>query len=317
MSKLEKATQKQFKNIALAGGGICGLSYTTAFKAMNNLDKMKYIEKVIGVSIGSLMGVLVACKCTNKEIDDYTVQFWKELTNLPESTFQQALNFYEKLGLHDNKNIYNVVDKLLHEKYGKHKMTLKQFYEKSGVEFTTVVTNLTTRKANYMNYITQPDLEVAEAVKMSTAIPFFFVQVKWHDVDFCDGGAMDNFPIDYYDFMSGEFNDKTIGFHFQSTDCDTTTYKNDSVLKIMESLEDAEITNNEIQSIQQYDKRFIIEIDTGKIGSIDFNITEAQKQFLLMSGYNSTIKFFAKYDEKIKEQIKNRTWLQYIWSYIH
>lgn len=315
MSKSEKGSQKQFKNMALAGGGVRGLSLTSAFKAMNNLDKMKYIEKVIGTSVGSLMGVLVACKCTNKEIDDYTVQFWKELTDLPESAFQQTLNFYEKLGLHDNKNIYNVVDKLLHEKYGEHKMTLKKFYEKSGVEFTAVATNLTTRKANYMNYITQPDLEVAEAVKMSTAIPFFFVQVKWHGFDFCDGGAMDNFPIDYYDFMSGEFNDETIGFHFQSTASDTT-YKNDSVLKIMESIEDAEITNNEIQSIQQYDKRFIIEIDTGKIGAVDFDITEAQKQFLLMSGYNSTVKFFAKYDEKVKEQLKKRTWPQYILSYI-
>ena len=104
---------KRFKNIVLNGGGILGLSLTTAFKAMNNLGKMDPIEKVCGTSVGSMFGVFVACKLTNKEIDHYTEKFYEELTNLSENVVEQGYNMYDKLGLHDNSNIYKVVSQLL------------------------------------------------------------------------------------------------------------------------------------------------------------------------------------------------------------
>ena len=255
---------------------------------------------------------MAACKCTNKEIDEYTVKFWKELTDLTESVVQQGYNMYEKMGLHDNKNIYNVVDELLHEKYKIRKMTMKQFFEITQVEYTAVTANLTTRKACFMNHKTEPDLEVAEAVKMSTSVPVFFVQTKWHEMVFVDGGMCENFAIEFYDLENGRFNDETLGLHYRVANVENKKYKVDSILQLLEGIEDAEITNNEQQSIQAYDKRFIIEIDVGNVDALDFDISEKQKEMLLLNGYNAVIKYFAQYDEKIKEELKSRTWTQWI-----
>lgn len=312
---------KQFKNLVLEGGGVKGLALTTAFKAMINLDKMKYIEKVIGTSVGSLFGILVACKCTTKEIDDYTVRFWKELTDLPEGMIQQGYNMCQHMGIHDNKNIYKVVEQLLEEKFQIKKMTLKQFYDLTQIEYTAVTANLTTRQACFMNYKTEPDLEVSKAVQMSTSVPVFFVQTKWHEMIYVDGGMCENFAIEYYDFDNGRFNDETLGLHYKEPNIENARYDVDNVLELLEGIEDAEIRNNEQQSIQIYEKRNIIEIDIGNVDALDFDISEKQKEMLMMNGYNAVIKYFAKLDAKNTptnpdKKINGRTWSEWLVSWI-
>ncbi len=307
---------KVFKNLVINGGGILGLSLTTAFKAMNNLGKMDPIEKICGTSVGSMFGVFVACKLTNAEIDKYTEKFYKELTDLPETVVEQGYDMYEKLGLHDNKNICKVVSELLFEKYGIRDMTLQQLYDKTKVEYTAVTMCLDTRKAVYLNYKSEPNLEVGKAVQMSAAVPFFFVQVKWHGMAFCDGGAVDNMPIDYYDFENGRFNDDTLGLHFMPTG-EPSKYKTNTILAVLEGIEDAQIENNESQAIQNYSKRNIIEIDVGQVDSFNFELSKKEKEFLLLSGYNSVITFFAKlYQEDKNKQENVKGWTEWVKSFI-
>lgn len=309
---------RQFKNLVLEGGGVKGLSLTTAFKALINLDKMRYIEKVIGTSVGSLFGILVACKCTNKEIDEYTVRFWKELTDLPEGVIQQGYNMIEHMGIHDNKHIYKVVEELLEEKFNVKKMTLQQFFDLTHIEYTAVTANLTTRQACFMNYKTEPELEVAKAVQMSTSVPVFFVQTKWHDMTYVDGGMCENFAIEYYDFDNGRFNDETLGLHYKEANIDGATYNVDNVLQLLEGIESAEIRNNEQQSIQIYDKRNIIEINVGNVDALNFDISEKQKELLMMNGYNAVIKYFAKLDtnSELNKKINGRTWTEWLSSWV-
>lgn len=310
--------KKTFKNLAISGGGILGLSLTTAFKAMNNLGKMQFIENVCGTSVGSMFGVFAACKLTNAEIDKYTEKFYDELTNLSENAIEQGYNMYEKLGLHDNKNIYKVVSELLHDKYNIKDMTLKQLYEATKVEYTAVTMCMNTRKAVYLNYKTFPDLSVGKAVQMSAAVPFFFVQVKWNGMSFCDGGVVDNMPIDYYDYENGTFNDETLGLHFMPTG-EPSKYKTNTILEVLESIESSQIENNESQAIQNHSKRNIIEIDVGQIDSFNFNLTKKEKDFLLLNGYNSVVLFFVKLDQEESKYLLNdceRTWIQWASSWI-
>lgn len=318
--------EKQFKNLAICGGGVLGLSLTTAFKAMNNLNKMESIEKVCGTSVGSMFGVFVACKLNNKEIDHYTKKFYNQLTELDENVIQEGINMINNLGLHDNTNIYKAINELLFEKYGIHHMTLKQLFDTTNVEYTAVTMCMDTRKAVYLNHKSYPDLPVGKAVQMSSAVPFFFVQVKVNGMTFVDGGAVDNMPIDYYDCANGEFNELTLGIHFKHSEI-PKNYESDSVLKLLEGIESTQIETNEKKSIQNYSMRNIIEIDVGKVDSFNFNLSDDEKELLLKSGYNSVISYFAKLenDKKQKEkqekqtkqdeQIKQRTWTEWAESW--
>jgi NTE family protein len=295
----------EFKNLVIAGGGVKGIACGSSLKAMNDLNKLKYIEKVCGTSVGSMIAVLVVCKCSNTEIDKYLDIFWNELTNFNKTIIKQVYNFHNKLGLYDNKSIYNVINQILFDKFKINNLTLKQFYDLTKIEYTAVTTNLTTRKANFMNYKTEPDLEVAKAVQMSTAIPVYFYQVKWHGMIFCDGAVCENFALEYYDDSKGRFNDETLGFHFIGIISDTN--KIDTMLELIEGIEDSEITNNENQSIKNYDERFIIEINCENVNTLDFNITQIQKNMLLTNGYNAVIQFYSVN--------KTNNWIDYLFNW--
>jgi|SaaInlStandDraft_4_1057021.scaffolds.fasta_scaffold05921_3 NTE family protein len=306
--------ENEFENLVLNGGGILGLAFCGSFKAMNNLDKMKYIKRVIGTSVGSLFGVLAVCKCTNSEIDVYRKKFYKELTELDETSIQQGINMYEHLGLHDNKNIKKVVDDLLFEKYGKHNMNLLQLYEATGVEYTAVTMCLNTRKAVYQNHVSNPTLDVGEAVLMSAAVPFFFVQVKYHGMVFVDGGAVDNMPIDYYDSENGKFNDKTLGMHFSRKK--QSRYKSDTLIQVLEGIENSQMENNEVQSIQNYDKRSIIEIDVDTIEAFNFDLTKSKQIMLETNGYKAVPAFYHKREQNKTKDTVQIGWIPYIKSFV-
>jgi predicted patatin/cPLA2 family phospholipase len=287
-----------YKNLVISGGGVHGISLITAFKALNNLDKMKSIEKVCGTSVGSMFGIFVVCKLNNQEIDYYTDKFYNSLTNFSESIIEQGYNMCNKMGLHDNQNIYNSVNLLLFDKYNIDNMTLNQLYEISAVDYTAVTMCLTTRKTVYLNYKTHPNLEVGKAIQMSSAVPFFFFQVQWNNMIFVDGGIVDNMPINYYDNDNGEFNNETLGLHFVTIK--KNIYKTNNILDILEGIECCQIDNNEIQTINKYDKRNIIEIYVGSVGSLNFNLEKSEKELLLTNGYNAVIDYFDKHDKTQK-----------------
>jgi NTE family protein len=45
------------KNIVFSGGGLKGWAYIGTIKALNEVVKLKDIEQIIGVSIGSVFGL--------------------------------------------------------------------------------------------------------------------------------------------------------------------------------------------------------------------------------------------------------------------
>lgn len=310
---------QEFENLACSGGGVKGMSYVGAFKALNDLGKMKYIKRIAGTSSGGLFGIFVACKCTNQEIDYYADKFYDSLSNYPEGMIQQGINLSTKMGLHDNSNIYYVVNSILSEKFGIDNMTFKQLYDKTQIEFTTVTTCVSTREEVHMNYISYPDLSVAKAVQMTTAIPIFFVQVKWDNMIWIDGGSTNNCPINLFDKeidASGSvvLNKKTLGIYLQYEKERKKIYEINSIKDLLEGIESSQIDNNMEKSILKYDKRSIIDIDTGDIGTLDLDLTEKQKKMLIDNGYNAISNFFKQREEKKNKQTYWEFIVSSIWN---
>jgi hypothetical protein len=94
-------------------------------------------------------------------------------------------------------------------------------------------TNLTQQAVQKFSYETTPDVAVADAVRISMSIPFFF-QARYYEQNgsndaYCDGGVLNNYPIDTFDEQhtavdpdSGQQmlhrtpNQETLGFHFEN-----------------------------------------------------------------------------------------------------
>ena len=242
-------SDKSYKNLVFEGGGIRGLAYIGSLKSMNDLDKLKNVKCIIGTSVGSIFAVLAGCKCTNDELDEYSTKFINELSIINDSIIRETINLYTGLGIHSNEFIYHSINSLLTKKLNIPSITFKQYFDKTGVDVTIVGTCMTNRSTVYFNYRTHPEMEVAKAVQISTAIPVFFSVVKWDNKSWVDGGVVNNFAIGYYDNDCGLYNDETLGLFLQPAVNKDQEYPVNNLLELLEGIEDIELEDNIEQSI--------------------------------------------------------------------
>jgi predicted acylesterase/phospholipase RssA len=99
-------------------------------------------------------------------------------------------------------------------KYSK-QLTLKEYYDLIGVEFTCTSVDLHDKIERFFNHKTTPDLPICRAVQMTGSFPVAFLSLKWEkdwgkyyihydttrrelDLEghhFSDGGMLANFPL--------------------------------------------------------------------------------------------------------------------------
>jgi NTE family protein len=90
------------------------------------------------------------------------------------------------------------------------KLTLKQFFDKTSVDLSMVVSDTSDGKLLVLNHRTAPDCPLVYAVRMSMSIPLVWDEVQWkkewgayrdRDVTghiFVDGGMLSNFPLELF-----------------------------------------------------------------------------------------------------------------------
>jgi len=157
-------------SLALSGGGVRALAHAGLLKA---LEQYKFRPVAIsGTSGGALVGALYASGIAPEEIKDFFKQ-----TPL----FKFSMLSFGKMGLIDS-NKYPA----LFEKY----LSCHTF-EQLSIPITVVATNLLDGKVAYFS---KGDL-IAPLIA-SSALPPYFSPVKIDNGIYCDGGLLNNFPIE-------------------------------------------------------------------------------------------------------------------------
>ena len=157
-------------SLALSGGGVRALAHAGLLKA---LEQYKFRPVAIsGTSGGALVGALYASGIAPEEIKDFFKQ-----TPL----FRFSMLSFGKMGLIDS-NKYPA----LFEKY----LSCHTF-EQLSIPITVVATNLLDGKVAYFS---KGDL-IAPLIA-SSALPPYFSPVKIDNGIYCDGGLLNNFPIE-------------------------------------------------------------------------------------------------------------------------
>jgi len=297
----------EFKNIVFSGGGIRGLSYIGVLKALNDLKKMKNIERIIGTSIGSIFGLFCILKSTNEELDEYYNLFNERIIKHKDNFITESINLYKNFGLHNNNNIYNLINDIIYDKLNIDNITFLELHNFNKIEFTITGTCLSTRKIEYFNYKNTPNMEISKAIQISTSLPFYYMLNDWDDKKWIDGGICNNFPIEYFDFYDGKFNNNTLGFFLKSDN--EVKYKINSFNDIIKGIENIELSQYNLNK-----NRNIVIINSKNISSIDFDISNEIKTQLINNGYTKTIDFFNEIENnKIKKEID---YIDYIKSII-
>ena len=162
-------------------------------------------------------------------------------------------------------------------------ITLLELFNKTNKKLILPTTNLNASKVEYLSYITHPTLSLVKAIRMTTAVPFFFTPVLYQNKHYNDGACIDNYPIHL-------FKDKlkqVIGSYLVETTDELENINNieEYIFRLFTSLRRGLDKN----SFKGYEKYTIV--IKQKINGINFKLSKDTKISMFQSGYQSTIKF--------------------------
>jgi NTE family protein len=326
------------ENLVFEGGGILGIAYLGVLDYLFQNNHMGNTVRVAGTSAGAITACItsfqlpfeetkaLADSLNFKEIPDQGEI--EDLLHVPEEILSQINLIYgnvgglyrliKDFGWFSTNYFYSWLRTVIQEQFNEDKKkppyTFTDFLDptlhkqnRPFLDLYLVGTNVSSGEASVFSFETTPDMEVAEAVRISMSIPLFFEAVKIKDFQttgnhsvnvFCDGGLMNNYPIHLFDspkYNSNLFcgaNMNTLGARFN---------KKNSIAKITNLLEYIQYLLSCSTRLQQdaferspLDRARSISINTLEVSSMDFNIAVDDQvyQFLYRQGYNAALEYF-------------------------
>ena len=79
------------------------------------------------------------------------------------------------------------------------RMTFEQLHKRTGKELAITGFDITNGTLVYFSRVTEPDMPVSKAVRISSSIPLVFEPVQWRGHLFMDGGVLRRIPVDAFD----------------------------------------------------------------------------------------------------------------------
>lgn len=187
-------TTHKIKHLCFSGGGLKGLAYIGAYKALQELNLLvpTQLESVTGTSVGAFFGFLLILGYSAEELYSFVTNF--RYADVKDVNF---LNFFQTWGIESGEKIVKFFQAFMRKKTGQSDLTFSEFYKKYPIKFTIVVTNLRTHTPVYFNHENTPNEYVIWTIRRSMSLPLFFNKICDPQTQDCwvDGGLLDNFAI--------------------------------------------------------------------------------------------------------------------------
>lgn len=273
----------KIKNLGFAGGGFYGIALVAALKQLEDYQDIFQIERVSGVSVGSMIAALYAVGYSADELT--TLMFELDFDSLIKGNYFSYYRLYNNFGMYDATLLENKIEELIREKTHIKDCTFKQIK----CDLTIISTNLNYQTPRFFSKSNSPNMIISKAVRMSIGYPLIISPVLFEGDLYGDGGEVINYPITIFDNL-----DETMGITFASYN-----ENNDGTLKSRVEIKDvydyikaigSTITRATYisQITEKYLKRSIVINITEKMDSMQFNLTQEQKNKIYECGINST-----------------------------
>ncbi|HSX35802.1 MAG TPA: patatin-like phospholipase family protein [Patescibacteria group bacterium] len=303
--------QTKWCDLVLEGGGVKGIGLVGAIEVLSRAGYT--VRRVAGTSAGAIVGSLAAAGMPADKLTETMHSL--DYTKFKDKGFLAQFGAVgEAASIALTKGIYKgdylqtwlagqlealgvrtFADLALTEPWAKH-LPPEQRYKLVVVVSDVSQGRMLRLPWDYAKYGLDPNKQpVAEAVRGSMSIPFFYQPSRLRDSYLVDGGLLSNFPIDLFDTTNDwpTFGIKLSAKPRAGTAPNSTSNIVNYSLAILSTTTNA---HDQMHIDDPCTQRRTIFIDTDNISSTDFAITPAQQQFLYQSGQTAVTKFLKTWD---------------------
>ena len=276
-------------NCIFTGGSVRGLFYVGVLKAIEELGIE--FDLRIGSSIGSLCLVFYTLGYSVEELENEinNLDLWKLFSDF-------NLNIFNDVAISSGKKYlkwlrHKIESKFYKANYQKGKMKPVCFKD-IDKDIRIVATNLLTSELFVFSKETTPDVELAFAMRASSAMPTLMPAVKYEGKVLIDGDISRGRPI--WKLMPDLLERETKILEFRMTGGNINKFSKNpiSLLNSIVNVAAYVIDNDATQSYSGNEKFDIIQVDVPNTSFIDFALSKDKKQEIYKIGYETTINYF-------------------------
>jgi NTE family protein len=210
-----------------------------------------------------------------------------DLTRFEDGGLDGPARIIEKFGWYRGDAFLDWLGRQVEAKLGSPSATFAQLVATTHVDLNVVATEVSTQTTRVFSAGATPDMSVAEAVRMSMSIPFFFAAVRFQGEVYVDGGAAWNYPVEIFDGVDPNWT--TLGLHLENAGpppppahigdlVDFAKYLYESVMAVQ----------GDYFTRSQADRQRSVMINDLGIRATDFGIMLEQKNALIAEGRKAT-----------------------------
>lgn len=287
--------------LIIGPGGMKGMKALGFLSPVEDSKLLEYVDTYVGVSVGSLITLLMICGYHIREIVGEAVKLdiFKEPTSFD---FGSAI---EHRGFISNEPVRKRLTQLIINKFG-NVPTLYGLYMMTGKSFSAITLNATDEECVMLNPFDNPDISCVDATMFSMNVPFIFYQLVFRGKTYVDGALANPYPIEYFDdgktnilgiYMKAAHINKNVaqnsGVIVERVEENTTPLSMESYpLKIINALLDHRYYNI-IQGASDKCKHVCLEVKMDDL--LGYNTTtSASKAALLVEGFNQGKSFISQ-----------------------
>ncbi|BCI51595.1 membrane protein [Mycolicibacterium litorale] len=299
-------------DLVCEGGGVRGIGLVGAVRAL--ADAGYAFPRVAGSSAGAVVAAMIAAlqaagqplsrldelaqKIDYAKFADPTL-----LTRIP--VVGPALSLAANNGLYRGDYLESLLTDLLGDLGVRTFGDLRTGEEPQRNAWSLVVTasDLSRRRLvripwDLPNYGLDPDeFPVARAVRASSAVPFAFEPVEVSGATWVDGGLLSNFPVQLFDSTDDRPRWPTFGIRLSARAGRAPTHRIRGPLSLAFGALETLISDQDAAYIDDpCTVRRTIFVPTESVGSLDFDITDEERDALYGRGLRAAEEFLASWD---------------------
>jgi hypothetical protein len=308
----QPAAPDRIHTLIMKGGGVKGLAFAGAVKVLH--ENGYQFNTYVGTSAGAVAAVLFAAGYSAEELKN---ELYKQpFQNFLDASFTKSiLNLLIKGGMYPGRVLKKWIDDLLRQKLKLHNrpnhviLNLKDLEEITGNRIIVFASHLLLGAIVFDSKGQRKNTEVAHAVRLSASIPGIFIPGEENGYPVYDGALLNNFPVNSYQQVRGRLRrepgtniviEDFIALYVHDHD---GVHSSGSGWWLSQAL-NIMLMRDETAILKEYNERSIL-IGTAPIRPSDFNLSNAEKDYLIEVGRHAALDFLSSPDLK-KELLESK-----------